>query len=181
MPPKSADPTLYHVASKGFWKKLRDKTVINPEISTGLPIPLLNRYPPPGSRPEPYAVPATAASDPAFNPYWKRDTRRNYPATSVITQSYLTNLLLASPEGKAAIPGPDSAQKTAVTDKVEPEQTVVHTLPAVVSQIFEVSKKKTYDESNLPPVMPVLKRHAFQRAADPPQNEFDYLPMHLHK
>ncbi len=41
---------------------------VNPEISSGLPIPTLNRYPQPASRPERYATPATKASDIAFNP-----------------------------------------------------------------------------------------------------------------
>ena len=75
---KFADSTLYHVSPKGFWKKFRalffllrelvrglknvfagDATVVNPEISSGLPIPSLNRYPQPGSRPEKYSTPAT--------------------------------------------------------------------------------------------------------------------------
>lgn len=75
---KLADSTLYHVSPKGFWKKFRtclpllrnpvrrlndmsagDATVVNPEISTGLPIPSLNRYPQPASRPEQYSTPAT--------------------------------------------------------------------------------------------------------------------------
>ena len=41
---------------------------VNPEISSGLPIPDMNRYPQPGSREERYATPATQASDVAFNP-----------------------------------------------------------------------------------------------------------------
>lgn len=41
---------------------------VNPEISSGLPIPELNRNPAPASRPELYATPATEASDIAFNP-----------------------------------------------------------------------------------------------------------------
>jgi hypothetical protein len=56
---KAADHTLYHLSPKGFWKKFRDVTVINPEISTGLPLPNQNRYPQPGSRPERYSTPAT--------------------------------------------------------------------------------------------------------------------------
>ena len=75
---KLADSTLYHVSPKGFWKKFRtclpllqnivhwlntpsagDATVVNPEISSGLPIPSLNRYPQPASRPEKYSTPAT--------------------------------------------------------------------------------------------------------------------------
>ncbi len=34
------------------------------------------------------------ASDPAQNPYWKRDVRRAYPKLSVVTQSELSTLLL---------------------------------------------------------------------------------------
>jgi hypothetical protein len=34
------------------------------------------------------------ASDPAQNPYWKRDVRRAYPQLSVITQRELSNLLI---------------------------------------------------------------------------------------
>lgn len=36
-----------------------DVVVINPDISSGLPLPDVNRYPQPGSRPEKYATPAT--------------------------------------------------------------------------------------------------------------------------
>jgi hypothetical protein len=36
-----------------------DAIVVNPEISSGLPIAGINRYPPPGSRPEKYSTPAT--------------------------------------------------------------------------------------------------------------------------
>jgi hypothetical protein len=36
-----------------------DAVVVNPEISSGLPLPDKNRYPQPGSRPEKYATPAT--------------------------------------------------------------------------------------------------------------------------
>ncbi|KIR27898.1 hypothetical protein I307_02818 [Cryptococcus deuterogattii 99/473] len=66
--PMSADHTKYHLAPTGFWKKFRDAVVVNPEISSGLPLPTENRYPQPASRPETYATPATKASDPAFNP-----------------------------------------------------------------------------------------------------------------
>ena len=129
---KAAESTLYHFSPKGFWKKFRttfltndglnnayylsgDAVVVNPEISSGLPLPSINRMPPPGSRPEAYATPATKglssdqlfplkltqpcpASDPAQNPYWKRDVRRAYPQLSVVTQSELATFLLQSPE-----------------------------------------------------------------------------------
>ena len=77
---KAAESTLYHVHPKGFWKKFRayktlvscciladvetgDAVVVNPEISSGLPIPELNRYPQPGSRPEKYSAPATKGAN----------------------------------------------------------------------------------------------------------------------
>ena len=105
-----------------------DATVINPEISTGLPIPSLNRYPQPGSRPEKYSTPATkgacltgrilgyvvaqrrawvVASDPAENPYWKRDVRRTFPKLSVVTQSELSAFLLQTPEKPACVSLPN--------------------------------------------------------------------------
>lgn len=43
-------------------------SAVNPEISSGLPIPKENRFIQPGSRPEKYATPATMASDVAQNP-----------------------------------------------------------------------------------------------------------------
>ena len=36
-----------------------DAVVVNPEISSGLPIASINRYPQPASRPEKYTSPAT--------------------------------------------------------------------------------------------------------------------------
>lgn len=77
---KAAESTLYHVHPKGFWKKFRplkprmssrvvanvgtgDAVVVNPEISSGLPIPELNRYPQPGSRTETYSTPATKGAN----------------------------------------------------------------------------------------------------------------------
>jgi len=48
----------------------------------------------PASRPEEYIEPLTSpAADLAENPYWKRDTRRDYPRTLVYSQSYIAGLL----------------------------------------------------------------------------------------
>lgn len=56
----------------------------------------------PASRPEEYVEPLTApAADLAENPYWKRDTRRDYPRTLVYSQPYIAGLLLY---GNAAAP-----------------------------------------------------------------------------
>ena len=136
---KAAESTLYHLSPKGFWKKFRaccfanisyspltttsgDAVVVNPEISSGLPLASLNRYPTPASRPEKYSTPATKgaylpkrevsllgshfhlASDPAQNPYWKRDVRRAYPQLSVVTQSELSTLLIEHSGAQAYVP-----------------------------------------------------------------------------
>lgn len=37
---------------------------------------------------------AAEASDPAQNPYWKRDVRRAYPQLSVVTQGELSALMI---------------------------------------------------------------------------------------
>ena len=36
-----------------------DAVAVDPAISSGLPLPTVNRQPPPGSRPEKYSTPAT--------------------------------------------------------------------------------------------------------------------------
>lgn len=91
--------------------------VVDPEISSGLPLQGVHRWPPPGSRSERYCTPATkgvpfpppsknsilslVASDVAQNPYWKRDVRRAYPQLSVVTQPGLSSLLLQHAESPA--------------------------------------------------------------------------------
>jgi hypothetical protein len=93
---KVADHTLYHLNPKGFWKKFRelgvslerpimrcltvpnthlrvsgfgigDAVAVDPAISSGLPLPTVNRQPPPGSRPEKYATPATKGTNHPFS------------------------------------------------------------------------------------------------------------------
>lgn len=44
-----------------------------------------------------------SASDPAQNPYWKRDVRRAYPQLSVITQPNLSTFLLQEPSKQAYV------------------------------------------------------------------------------
>ncbi len=43
------------------------------------------------------------ASDPAQNPYWKRDVRRAYPQLSVVTQNQLSQLLIAHSSTQAFV------------------------------------------------------------------------------
>ncbi|THH27840.1 hypothetical protein EUX98_g6336 [Antrodiella citrinella] len=170
---KVADQTLYHLSPKGFWKKFRDAVVINPEISSGLPIQGINRYPPPGSRPERYSTPATKASDPAQNPYWKRDVRRTYPRLSVVTQTELSALLI------------DHAQAAVVAAPTEGEQASVPAAPKepvdLTAAIAAVtSAANVYSESHLPPVLPTAyKRWVPEFAPDAPHHPDAYFPMKL--
>ncbi|EJT46354.1 hypothetical protein A1Q1_05001 [Trichosporon asahii var. asahii CBS 2479] len=145
----SADQSLYHLEPEGFWKKFHDAVVVNPKISSGLPLPLKNRYPPPASRPERYATPATKASDVAFNPYYKRDTRRAYPQTSVVTQAELSALLIAGP-AQAALPS--GTTSTELTESNTPDLTVA--IAAIPQNSFVAAGINTGKTAGLPPTPP---------------------------
>ncbi|EGO00266.1 NUZM, NADH-ubiquinone oxidoreductase 21.3 kDa subunit [Serpula lacrymans var. lacrymans S7.3] len=178
---KAAESTLYHVHPKGFWKKFRDAVVVNPEISSGIPVAGINRWPPPASRPEKYSTPATKASDPAQNPYWKRDVRRAYPQLSVVTQSQLATLLVQQSEAKA-VPAPSEGKEAENVEKSDllAKSSEPLDLSAVIATI--TSTKKVYDESNLPPTLPTaFKRWRPELAPDAPHDPNAYFPMVLYK
>ncbi|KAH9083428.1 21 kDa subunit of NADH dehydrogenase [Lactarius deliciosus] len=171
-----ADHTLYHLSPKGFWKKFRDAVAVDPAISSGLPLPALNRQPPPGSRPEKYSTPATKASDPAQNPYWKRDVRRAYPQLSVVTQSELSTLLIqhsGTPE-VAAPPGSEGASVPSVP--VQQQLSLSEAIGTINAA------RKAYSTSTLPPTPPTpFKRWVPERAPDAPHDPNAYFPMILVK
>ncbi|RXW25603.1 hypothetical protein EST38_g237 [Candolleomyces aberdarensis] len=171
---KAAESTLYHLSSKGIWKTFRDAVVVNPEISTGLPLPNHHRYPPPGSRPEKYSTPATKASDPAQNPYWKRDVRRVYPQLSVVTQSELSGLLIEhSTPASVAAPG-EGAEKA----EVPVETKEVDLTDAIVSV---TKSNKVYTEARLPPAPPnPHPRWVPTKSEDAPHTPYSYWPMSLY-
>ncbi|KAF8893369.1 NUZM, NADH-ubiquinone oxidoreductase 21.3 kDa subunit [Infundibulicybe gibba] len=171
---KAAESTLYHLSPKGFWKKFREVVAVNPEISSGLPLAAVNRRPQPASRPEKYSTPATKASDPAQNPYWKRDVRRAYPQLSVVTQSELSSLLIEHSTAQA-IPAP-SEEKAGV--------------PAAPKKVLDLSEaiatinsaQKVYSESKLPPSLPIPhKRWVPELAPDAPHDKHSYFPMLLYR
>ncbi|KAH9992577.1 NADH dehydrogenase 21 kDa subunit [Russula vinacea] len=169
---KAADHTLYHLSPKGFWKKFRDAVAVDPAISSGLPLPSLNRQPPPGSRPEKYSTPATKASDPAQNPYWKRDVRRAYPQLSVVTQPELSTLLIQHS-------GPQPSQLAAPPD---PTSSVIAATPSQQLGLSEAigaigAARKAYSTSSLPPTPPTpFKRWVPERAPDAPHDPNAYFP-----
>ncbi|EAU91628.1 hypothetical protein CC1G_09310 [Coprinopsis cinerea okayama7 len=169
---KVAESTLYHLSSKGFWKKFRDVVAVNPAISTGLPLPTEHRYPPPASRPEKYSTPATKASDIAQNPYWKRDVRRAYPQLSVVTQAELSQLLIEhSAAPSVAAPKEGEAGVPAAAEKVE-----------LADAIATITKdNQVYTEAKLPPALPTpYKKWEPSLSPPPPHNPHSYFPMSLY-
>ncbi|TFK54325.1 21 kDa subunit of NADH dehydrogenase [Heliocybe sulcata] len=176
---KFADSTKYHLSPTGFWKKFRDAVVVNPEISSGLPLPNLNRYPQPGSRPEKYATPATKASDPAQNPYWKRDVRRTYPQLSVITQTELSSLLLQHSENQNLLGAPSEAKEG---EKASVPATSSQSLDLTSTIATITSARKAFSESKLPPILPTpYKKWIPERVEDAPHDPTAYFPMVLVK
>ncbi|KAJ6625666.1 21 kDa subunit of NADH dehydrogenase [Mycena sp. CBHHK59/15] len=171
---KAAESTLYHLSPRGFWKKFRDVAAVNPAISSGLPLPAVNRFPPPASRPEKYSSPATKASDPAQNPYWKRDVRRAYPQLSVVTQSELSSLLIEHAAAQS-VAAPAADKKDVPASAPKPVD-----LSVAIASITQ--KQKVYSTSNLPPTLPVpWKRWVPQLAPDAPHDPHGYFPMLLYK
>lgn len=85
----------YTVQSVGLWEYIRRALAVDPNRSNGVPMNLQYRNPPPGAViSEAYEDPVTApAGDIADNAYYKRDTRRNYPRTSVLKQADVVGLL----------------------------------------------------------------------------------------
>ncbi|KAF8482929.1 21 kDa subunit of NADH dehydrogenase [Russula ochroleuca] len=174
---KVADHTLYHLSPKGFWKKFRDAVAVDPAISSGLPLPSVNRQPPPGSRLEKYSTPATKASDPAQNPYWKRDVRRAYPQLSVVTQPELSTLLIqhSSPAAELAPPQDPTSSVTSVTSSRQ-QLGLSEAIGAIGAA------RKAYSSSSLPPTPPTpFKRWVPERAPDAPHDPNAYFPMILVK
>ncbi|TDL26120.1 NADH dehydrogenase [Rickenella mellea] len=173
-----ADSTLYHLAPRGFWKKFRDAVVVNPEISSGLPLPSVHRYPQPASRPERYATPATKASDPAQNPYWKRDVRRAYPRLSVVTQDQLSTFLLQKPvQASVSAPG-ESKDNSTEASSVPVAQQTAKDLPSAIAAAAK--EGKLFSESKLPPQPPSsFKRWTPQNSPDAPHDPNAYFPMSL--
>lgn len=95
----------YTTRSKGIWERLRQVLTLVPNRSSGNPVVLHYRLPPPGSRiadAKAYADPMTMPTgDIAGNPYFKRDHRRHYPQIHSITQTRIAGLLQL---GSAAAP-----------------------------------------------------------------------------
>ncbi|KAK5127573.1 hypothetical protein LTR85_006913 [Meristemomyces frigidus] len=99
----------YTVQPTGFWKRINDFFAVDSSRSSGVPLNPQFRNPTPGgSDPTLYSEATTVpAGDIAENPYWKRDTRRQYPQLSVVRQPDVVALLSV---GSAAAPKEDVLQ-----------------------------------------------------------------------
>lgn len=96
-------------APKGIWNWVKQTFQIAPERSSGLTFNESYRNPMPGSRPEIYKEPVTApANDIAQNPYFARDVRRQYPATSFFSQAKVAGLLTYGNKSQPAIADGDA-------------------------------------------------------------------------
>ncbi|KAI1845144.1 hypothetical protein JX265_002771 [Neoarthrinium moseri] len=89
--------------STGIWERVRRVFAVDSNRSNGVPLNPYFRNPTPGGNdPLAYDDPVTVpAGDIADNPYWKRDSRRNYPKLSFVSQADAVALLGV---GSAAAP-----------------------------------------------------------------------------
>ncbi|KAI8252370.1 NADH-ubiquinone oxidoreductase 21.3 kDa subunit [Colletotrichum sp. SAR 10_77] len=125
--------------STGVWERIRRSLAIDPNRSSGVPLNPTFRNPAPGSLdPLQYDDPVTMpAGDIADNAYWKRDSRRNYPALSVVNQADVVGLLsvgsAANPRveligeagEKALVAAQEEAQTTGIAAYLEKNGTAV--------------------------------------------------------
>ncbi|KAL1978045.1 hypothetical protein VTN31DRAFT_904 [Thermomyces dupontii] len=151
----------YTLQSTGIWERIRRIFALVPERSTGVPINAQYRTPNPGALPpQSYDDPVTLpAADIADNPYWKRDTRRNYPRPSVVNQADVAGLLTvgskAAPRDDVLQIG-DAGQKQLVAVKQEGEGKGV----AAVFERDRNSIKNVLDANGLPPLPVNLNSNA---------------------
>ncbi|KAN0064622.1 hypothetical protein ACQY0O_002251 [Thecaphora frezii] len=157
----------YKEGKTPFWRKFRHIFSANPDISSGLPDPILNRYPQPASRTERAMVPPSKASDNADNLYFDRDFRRKYPKLEMVTQKHLTQLLLASPneDGTRSLTSPEDANHTtALTRPADLDSPTAFT--DVLAQVHSLPSSSGsnlvtfYSASNLPPRPPFKTPHS---------------------
>ncbi|KAI7888906.1 uncharacterized protein EV154DRAFT_516305 [Mucor mucedo] len=136
---------------------------INPLVTDGMPVVGKFRTPAPASQGK-YTYPKTSASAISNNPYYKRDTRRNFPRLAVYKQQDLALLL----EGGVVNP---SLPEEAAVDKV-----VASTETKPLVEVL--NSHKLYSASKLPPIPQFGRKAAWRDSEDfvfP--NDGSYFPM----
>lgn len=131
------------------------------------------------------------ASDPAQNPYWKRDVRRAYPQLSVVTQSELSSLLIAHSSPPQVYVSTNLYHIHLLTPPSSAAPVEGQTeVPVVAQKTPELSEAiatitgatKVYSESKLPPTLPIPhKRWVPRLSPDAPHDQFAYFPMSLYQ
>jgi hypothetical protein len=135
------------------------------------------------------------ASDPAQNPYWKRDVRRVYPKLSVVTQSGLSSLLIQHSSALSCVvfhsesnlclfaqpsvaPPADGAEaKASVPAAIETSTELSQAIQTLASKGV-----KQFSMTNLPPRLPTaFERWVPEKQPDAPHEEHSYFPMILVK
>ncbi|KAL7274638.1 hypothetical protein RUND412_002443 [Rhizina undulata] len=140
----------YTVGSTGIWERIRRLLVVDPNRSSGVPLNPTYRNPAPGSVPAvAYTDPVTLpAGDIAGNPYWKRDTRRNYPQLSVFKQSDIVGLLEVGSKVAPRIAAGEEGARQLVLAKEQGEKG----LAAVFEKGGKNSILEVLGENGLPPL-----------------------------
>ncbi|MBW0496758.1 hypothetical protein O181_036473 [Austropuccinia psidii MF-1] len=171
--PTDPDPFKYHTTPPSeFWDKFRKMLVVNPESSSGAPLAIACRSPPPASITTVQVTPASKASDPAQNPYYERDFRRMYPRLEMITQTDLCKLLIRAPE-QMKLPAPASKPSlSAVTITSGNEST-----PSLASLYLSPTASSSSSSINFKPPSPPGKPYRYKLSEQPPQQENSYFPM----
>jgi len=140
----------YTVGSRGIWEVIRRFLAVDPNRSSGIPLNPTFRNPGPASFPaHKYTDPVTLpAADIAQNPYWQRDTRRNYPQLSTFKQSDIAGLLAVGSTANPRIGVGQEGEKQLVAVKEEGEE-------GGLSLAFEKGGEKAISEilgaNGLPP------------------------------
>ena len=140
----------YTVGSRGIWEKIRRFFAIDPNRSDGIPMHAHYRNIAPGSlNPNEYAdVVTLPRGDIAGNPYWKRDTRRNYPALSTFTQQDVVGLLQLGSKAAPRIADGKEGEK----QLVEVKQGGPGLVLAEVLKNRNVATKEVLDKDGMPPL-----------------------------
>ncbi|KAF2864072.1 21 kDa subunit of NADH dehydrogenase [Piedraia hortae CBS 480.64] len=155
----------YTLEPTGIWAWFNRFFALDPARSSGVPINAQFRNPTPGGDYLTYDDPTTTpAADIADNPYWKRDTRRNYPRLSVVGQPDAVALLTV---GSAAAPKEDvlqigeAGQKQLVALKDEGQKGL--------SQFFQKEKgavKGVLAANGMPPLPPPVSSKQYDLPED---------------
>ncbi|GAA5805059.1 hypothetical protein EDC94DRAFT_613147 [Helicostylum pulchrum] len=148
------------------WSWVKKYLSINPLSTDGMPVVGKFRTPAPASQGK-YVYPKSEASAISNNPYYKRDTRRNFPRLAVYTQNDVALLL----EGGHVDP---SLTAEAAADKAVATSTEAKPLVEILNS------QKLYTTSKLAPAPRFGPQVTWKESTDfVPPNDGSYFPMRV--